>query len=84
MGHDNEITWDGKEKIMVADKDGKTYPVRVKKYDNDEIELLIDGLASGAKYGVEIRGILYRGEKVTLVAEFEATGGWKYKDPRKK
>ena len=84
VGHDNEITWDGKEKIMVADKDGGTYPVRVKKYDNDEIELLIDGLASGAKYRVEIRGILYRGEKVTLVAEFEATGGWEYKDPRKK
>jgi hypothetical protein len=84
VGHDNEITWDGQEKIVVADKDGKTYPIRVKKYDKDEIEIQIDGLVIGAKYGVEIRGILYRKGKVTLVAEFEATNGWNYKDPRKK
>ncbi|MDD4159765.1 MAG: hypothetical protein PHO18_02340 [Synergistaceae bacterium] len=84
VGHDNQIRWDSKEKIIVADKDGKTYPVRVKKYDKDEIELQIDGLASGTKYGIEIRGILYRGDKVTLVAEFEASNGWEYKDPRKK
>ena len=84
VGHDNEIQWDGNEKIMVGDKEGKTYAVRVRKYDKDEIELQIEGLASGTRYGVEIRGILYRGQKATLIAEFEATNGWEYKDPRKK
>ncbi len=84
VGHDNEITWDGNEKITAADKDGTKYAVRALKYDKDEIKLQIDGLSSGSRYGVEIRGILYRGRKVTLVAEFEATNGWGYKDPRKK
>lgn len=84
VGHDNEIQWDGNEKILVGDKEGKLYDVRVIKYDKDEIELQIDGLKSGTWYRVEIKGLLYRGQRATLIAKFRATNGWEYKDPRKK
>lgn len=81
-GRDDEIRWDRQEKITVTDAEGKAYPVRVREYDKDEIELVIDGLTSGQKYTIELRGILCRGQKITLTGDFMAIHDWEYKDPR--
>ena len=80
--HDSDIFWDHSEKITVRDSAGKTYPVQVRKYDDDSLDLTINGLTSGSTYRVKIEGIPYKGQKVTLEGDFAAISGWEFKDPR--
>ena len=80
--HDSDIFWDHSEKITVRDSAGKVYPVQVRKYDDDSLDITVNGLTRGSTYRVKIEGIPYKGQKVTLEGDFVAISGWEFKDPR--
>ncbi|MDO5562468.1 MAG: hypothetical protein Q4F74_02535 [Synergistaceae bacterium] len=84
VGHDNEIRWDGSERVFIKDNNGKTYSARIKKTDKDELDIIISGLARGQKYSIVISGFLYRGSRCSVEGDFTAVNDWKFRDPRHK
>lgn len=84
VGHDNEIRWDGTEKAIVKDQNGKTYPAKITKTDKDEADIYISGLTQGRQYSILVTGFMYRGARSSVVGDFTAANNWEFKDPRHK
>ena len=77
---DNEnIRWNQNERVIVRDRNGRTYNTRVLRAERNTIELVIERLRSGENYSIEIPGVYFRGMNYTVRGDFRAQDGWRYK-----